>query len=265
MRPASVSIDKPRRPILLVGLAVLAIVSFLAWWALKPDHPTGSEAERSVSSGPTASPFGAVRDGAAPPVSDAPPAWMAAGSGAASGGTPTPAPSSLPDLTAEEWAALKEVLKDQPNAEAEIRRLVEFARFQKGFERWQSLREEPGSAQARAEIASELLRLLPDHVRRQEVIGGEALMLQAALLEDAEPDPARREVRRQELAKEVETVTAEQSRALQAQESVRQRQQQQFETLQADIIRRCRSQPGGCDQKTLEAQLEAARQSVFAN
>lgn len=98
------------------------------------------------------------------------------------------------DFTAEEWAALKSAMAQTPNPRAELERVVKYLRFQKAFELWQSLQEGP-DALTRRRLAEKLMAQLPERVAQVEVTCGEALLLQAALLADIEPNEAMRQQR----------------------------------------------------------------------
>lgn len=255
----TISIDRPRHAAALGIAAAAAVVALAAgaWWLMRP-APEGSPAvEQAAPSGANANPFGKAQPGVRTEP-EAAPAWLSAGSGAASGA------SLFPELSNEEWAALREATQGQPNGHGELQRLVEFARFQKGFERWQNLREQPKTEEDRRALARELLAAVPEHLKRQEMMAGEALLVQTALLEDAEPDPARRLALQQQARTQIEGMVRDQGNLGAADDATRTRQVQELQRRQAEIIRKCQSQPGGvCDQRTLEAEMQAARVSVF--
>lgn len=253
----TISIDRPRHRLAVGIAAAVLVVAAGAWWAMRPAAEGARTPEQPSSSGTSANPFGKVQPGMRTEP-EAAPAWLSAGSDAAS------KPTLFPELSNEEWAALREATQGQPNGQGELQRLVEYARFQKGFERWQNLREQPKTEEQRRELARELLAAVPEHLKRQEMMAGEALLVQTALLEDAEPDPVRRQALQQQARTQIEGMVRDQGDMGAADDATRARQVQELQRRQAEIIRKCQSQPGGvCDQRALEAEMQAARVSVF--
>ena len=236
---------------LAAGAALLAVAA-AAWGFARPAGGlvalvSGSAAEPAAAASGTAFP------------------WSRAGSGAAL----PPAVRQLdvkgPDgrpafIGAEEWAMLQETLKDHPQRQKELDRIVAYLRFQKEFEAWQSLRDGGDVAQRHA-VAQRLLDELPSRVAQREVNAGEAIVLQAALVEDLVADPGQRE---QRLAQEKQRLaTAPTSEEAQARERD-ERQLRDFEQRQAAIVSQWQALPAEQrDPKWLDAQLEAARRASF--
>ena len=98
----------------------------------------------------------------------------------------------------ETGGRLKEALAKTSHPEAELKRVVSYLRFQKGFAQWQSLRESSDVVR-RQQLASALSQQLPERLRQGEVSMGEAMMLAAALWSDLEPNEDKRKVRLEEV------------------------------------------------------------------
>lgn len=260
MQKQNLTLDRPRHWLVAGVVGAAVVVAAWAWWAMRPEVEAGRPAEDRGGSGSMANPFGTVKNGAGQAQPDAVPAWMATASGGAAGGS-----TLLPELTSEEWAALREATQGQPNGQAELARLVEYARFQKGFERWQTLREQAKTEDQRRDLARELLQAVPRHLAQQEMMAGEALLVQTALLEDAEPDPTRRLALQQQARTQIEGMLKDQSDANSVDAARRTQQVQELQRRQAEIVRKCQAQAGACDQKKLEDDLQAARVAVFGS
>lgn len=246
---------RPQRLALAAGVATLAVAA-AAWWFNRPE---------AAASGSAA----AAADEAARGASGTAFPWSRAG---ASGAAPSRPPlaaldQTAPDgrpafITAEEWSALQETLKDHPKREQEMARIVAYLRFQKEFESWQALRDSSDTAQRQA-LAQRLLEQIPTRVAQREVNAGEAVMLQAALLEDLVADPAQREQRlAQERQRLAQAPTSEEAQAMEREE----RQLRDFEQRQAAIVAQWQALPAEQrDQKWLDTQLEAARRAAFSS
>lgn len=89
-------------------------------------------------------------------------------------------------------AALRKSLAGRRDAEAEVQRVLAFARFQDQFADYGKNRKSM-SDQDRRILAQQILGELPVHVARKEIVPVQAEALSVALLSDAEPDPAARD------------------------------------------------------------------------
>ncbi|NHV26782.1 phospholipase C accessory protein PlcR [Burkholderia sp. D-99] len=143
-----------------IGVAVVAI------WRYEAATPA-----QAASSGTPA-----VTASAQPGTADA------FGSGAA---TPGPEERRL------DVDALRRSLAGRPDAEAEVQRIVAFARFRDEVAAYGDRRNSLPQAE-RAALARRILDELPDHVARNEIVPVQAEALSAALLTDTEADPATR-------------------------------------------------------------------------
>lgn len=163
-------------------------------------------------------------------------------------------------LTEEEWTSLQEALRDTPNREQEQARIIEYLRFQKQVQMWQSLRESQDVSK-RHDIANELLNGIPDRLAKRELNAGEAMMLQAALLEDLVPDAQQRQARLQTEKQRLVTQPTEAEIAAQRQEEA---MQQTYKRREAEIIAQWQAMPADQrDQRWLETQLDAARRAAY--
>ncbi|WP_193101807.1 phospholipase C accessory protein PlcR [Burkholderia sp. Z1] len=87
--------------------------------------------------------------------------------------------------------ALRRSLASRPDADAEVKRIVAFARFRDEVAAYGDRRNSLPQAE-RAALAHRILDELPDHVARNEIVPVQAEALSAALLTDTESDPATR-------------------------------------------------------------------------
>ncbi|MFJ1213668.1 phospholipase C accessory protein PlcR [Burkholderia pyrrocinia] len=87
--------------------------------------------------------------------------------------------------------ALRRSLAGRPDADAEVRRIVAFARFRDEVAAYGDRRNSLPQAE-RTALARRILDELPDHVARNEIVPVQAEALSAALLTDTEADPATR-------------------------------------------------------------------------
>lgn len=87
--------------------------------------------------------------------------------------------------------ALRRSLAGRPDADAEVKRVVAFARFRDEVAAYGDRRNSLPQAERDA-LARRILDELPDHVARNEIVPVQAEALSAALLTDAEADPATR-------------------------------------------------------------------------
>ncbi|MES2090476.1 MAG: hypothetical protein V4532_10930 [Pseudomonadota bacterium] len=163
------------------------------------------------------------------------------------------------DIAAQDWKQLIEVLRDHPQREQELKRVVAYMRFKNDMDRWTALKDQPNVAERHA-AGQRVLDALPAHFANQEVTGAEALMLQAAIYADLVPDEAQRkpmlESARQALLK------------VQAQDTVMQEKMSQDEALTQDYKHReaeimARYTAKQIDSPQLEKELNAARVAVF--
>jgi phospholipase C accessory protein PlcR len=154
----------------------LAVVVFAAWRYL----PT-LQAISAESIEPTASSIASASQGQRPAQASRPASAMRAGE-------PGPAERAL------DVSALRATLAGQPDADGQVRRIVALARFRDRIAAYASGGEAMPAAE-RAQTARQLLAELPEHVASNEILPVQAQAMTAALLIDAEPDPAARDAK----------------------------------------------------------------------
>lgn len=185
---------------------------------------------------------------------------------------PTPGPSALlvppviqpdgrpSDFTSEEWAALKSATATAAQPAAELTRLIDYLRFQKGFAQWQAMQNDADQATRRA-LGERLLAQVPDRLHRGEIGGGEAVLLQQALLADLEPDSAVRQQRLAQAQQALKVAAPESDPAQQARDAGL---QAEYRRREAAIVADFRARPEAQrDPARLEEELEAARLAVY--
>ncbi|KVR57417.1 phospholipase C accessory protein PlcR [Burkholderia ubonensis] len=129
-----------------------------------------------------------------PTQAAASPATSGAGANAARAAADTPAPTTVAPGPAErrlDLDALRRSLAGRPDADAEMQRIVAFARFRDAIAAYGNGRDRLPPAE-RAALARRILDELPEHVARNEIVPVQAEALSAALLTDANADPATR-------------------------------------------------------------------------
>lgn len=226
----------------VAALCVVAVaVAVVAWWVLgeRPAHDSLPHVASPAQ-------FDEIRAGAA----------------AASGVQDMPVQSHVrpPDFSEEEWGALKEAMQRTDQPEAELSRVVAYLRFQKRFDRWQSLLDSPDVG-SRRQLASTLVEQLPDRLKAGEVSMGEAQLLLSAFWSDLEPDEGRRRLRVEEGVRVLQAVAAR-SGGDQARRDAG--QLTEYKRREAAILLEYQSLPEGQrDPSSLEAQLEDARRAVY--
>ncbi|KVC69257.1 phospholipase C accessory protein PlcR [Burkholderia ubonensis] len=129
-----------------------------------------------------------------PTQAAASPATSGVAANAAQAAADTPAPTTVAPGPAErrlDLDALRRSLAGRPDADAELQRIVAFARFRDEIAAYGNGRDRLPSAE-RATLARRILDELPEHVARNEIVPVQAEALSVALLTDANADPATR-------------------------------------------------------------------------
>lgn len=164
------------------------------------------------------------------------------------------------DFSPAEWAALKDAMAQSPHPQAELQRVVAYLRFQRGFEQWQAMQDQPDAA-LRRQLGERLLEQVPERLRQGEATMGEALMLSTALLADLEPDEARRQVRLEAARAALEAAAPLPDKAQQAREAAL---LAEYKRREAAIVAEWQARPAPeRNQARLEQALEAARRAVY--
>lgn len=169
-----------QRPWFLAIVGCTAIASAAWWWTAHKDSAPQAPAGASSTAG------GWLTPGTSSSSSTSP-----------SGGSTAPLlaegrPTSIPE---SDWNALKGALsKQQANPEAEAARVVDYLRYQKRFEYWQTT-EGNKSPKERAALAQALLEEIPARLAKGEVTTAEAVLMNTVLITESEPNEAVRQQR----------------------------------------------------------------------
>lgn len=230
----------------VVAVAAGFVVAGLAWWS--QGGLEAIEAPPMAASAPVTAVAGRFPNTSMPVSSINEPAPV----------LPDGRPS---DLTEDEWHALQETVGKGPNAQAELKRVTAYLRFQKGFTQWQADQETSRDPAQRKALAHQLLAAVPERLKNSEVTIGEALMLAAALFNDIEPDEATRSIKLEQFRMKLEAVAPRLENAAEVREANCLAEYKRREAIiQQDFI----SRPDGQrDQKKFEAELEAAHRAVY--
>ncbi|CAN5499652.1 hypothetical protein BH11PSE9_BH11PSE9_38810 [soil metagenome] len=246
-----------RRIGVAVNVVVAAVLGIGGWWAgstpaapSPPEShhdaaavpPTVIDANSLMSAGPPAA--GLVTAPTTPHASN-----KAKGKPAAA--TPT-------GMTAEQWTALQDALRDHPQREAELVRISAYMVFQARQTRYRELLSSGPAAQDEARaIATALLQELPAHVARGEVSGGEAVLLQQSLFDTLGSDAAARVQQRLALRDAIPV-----PQDVQAQVALDARYKREEAALVCDWGARPAAQR---DPTALAEALDTLRQNIFAD
>lgn len=181
-----------RRRWLAIAVVAVAAGVVAAWWTLRPHADGGAAADGAF---PWSRADSGTNTSAAPL-----PRRVAAGASAWAPPPPLPPVTGRPDsLSADEWAALQLVTKDDPDGPQQTALLVNFLQFQKKYQAWQIW--PPGQDPAgKQQLARELLDAVVDKAARGMLSTPQAQQIQIELIDDIETDPRRREDLRREQA-----------------------------------------------------------------
>lgn len=230
----------------VVALAAGLGVAVAAWWVQGRDE--AAPPPQAAASAPSGALVGRMASTAMPVTSLSEPAPIL--------------PDGRPaDLTEDEWRALQDTVGKGPNAQAEMKRVTAYLRFQKGFTQWQAEQETSRDPARRKALAQQLLAAVPERLKNSEVTIGEALMLAAALYNDIEPDEATRSIKLEQFRVKLEAVAPRSDNAAEMRESNCLAEYKRREAIiQQDFI----SRPDGQrDHKKFESDLDAAHRAVY--
>ena len=104
---------------------------------------------------------------------------------------PTPTTQTGPAERALDLDALRKALAGRPDAQAQLQRIVAFARFRDLVAAYGNGKQDMSAAE-RTRLARQIIAELPQHVALNEVLPAQAQAMTAALLIDADPDPLTR-------------------------------------------------------------------------
>jgi hypothetical protein len=236
-----------RSPLVWVAAVAAGLgVAVAAWWV--QGHDEAAPAPQASASAPSGALAGRMPSTAMPVTSLSEPAPIL--------------PDGRPaDLTEDEWRALQDTVGKGPNAQAEMKRVTAYLRFQKGFTQWQAQQETSHDPAQRKALAQQLLTAVPERLKQSEVTIGEALMLAAALYNDIEPDEATRSIKLEQFRVKLEAVAPRTDNAAEMREASCLAEYKRREAIiQQDFI----SRPDGQrDHKKFEADLDAAHRAVY--
>lgn len=164
------------------------------------------------------------------------------------------------DFNAAEWSALKDAMAESANPQAELQRVVAYLRFQRGFEQWQAMQDQPDVA-ARQRLGRGLVAQLPDRVQQGEVTLGEAMMLGTAIWADLEDGEAPRKAQLDALKARLEAAVPVPDAEQQAREAAL---LAEYKRREAAIVADWQARPAAeRSQARLEEALEGARRAVY--
>ena len=228
--------------VLCMGAAVGAV---FAWWAWQ-ERPGTEDARQALAAQSMRPASGSGQSRVAAGVDLRQPALL-----------PDGRPS---DFSAQEWAALKEAMKESDQPEAELKRVVAYLRFQKRFGQWQALRESP-DVNLRRLVAASLIEQVPERLAEGEVTMGEAQLLLGALWADLEPDESRR---RQRIDEGIKILQAAAPRPDADQARREADRLSEYKRRESAIVLEYQAKPEAQrDPAWLEAQLDSARRAVY--
>jgi hypothetical protein len=95
-------------------------------------------------------------------------------------------------LTEDQWQTLQQRVEPGPQHDRELARIVDFLEFQRRVVALRESRGDAGAAARRRLLAAQIESGIATHLALREISGPEATLLEAAALDEIEPDPARR-------------------------------------------------------------------------
>ncbi|MDE2594437.1 MAG: hypothetical protein KGL57_09375 [Burkholderiales bacterium] len=170
-----------QRPWFLAIVGCTAIAGAAWWWTSHGDSPNNHSGNVASTVGGWLTPStGASGNAATQPGNNA---------------TPLLAQGRPTDLPESDWNALTGALSKQPgDAQAEAARVVDYLRYQKRFEYWQTT-EGNKSAKERAALAQALLDEIPARLAKGEFTTAEAVLMNTVLITESEPNETARQQR----------------------------------------------------------------------
>ncbi|MBC7699078.1 hypothetical protein [Aquabacterium sp.] len=163
------------------------------------------------------------------------------------------------DIDPKEWQQLVDALRNHPQRDQELKRLVGYLRFKRDMDKWTALKDQPNALE-RAQVGQRILDALPVRFANQEVTGPEALMLQAAIYADMIPDEAQRRPM-EEAARQSLMRALEHDAAMDAKLKSEDAQTADYKEREAVIMKRFKDQL--IDQGQMEKELDVARVAAY--
>jgi hypothetical protein len=240
----------------LVAAIGVGTVGLMAWWWLgepAPQPPPAQAqaesrlAEVSAQTLRPVSPFGAGKV-EAPALVPAP----------AEAPLPTPVADRPPPsgMSSEQWRDLQAALKDHPDRDAELRRVAQYLAFKSNFELFQAARSQHAGTPELQTLARQLDAELDARLANAELNAAEAVAIKSTLLDELEPDGARRATRLDQWARQ---------HAPAAGGGMDGQREARYQKEAAAILAAWQAlPPTQRDPHQLEAQLDALRQRIFS-
>jgi len=163
------------------------------------------------------------------------------------------------DIDPQEWQRMVDSVRNHPQRDQELQRLLGYLRFKRDMDRWTALKDQPNALE-RAQVGQRILDALPVRFANQEVTGPEALMLQAAIYADMIPDEAQRKPI-EDAARQALMRALEHDAAMDAKLRAEDAQTADYKAREAVILKRFKDQL--IDQGQMEKELDAARLAAF--
>jgi hypothetical protein len=163
------------------------------------------------------------------------------------------------DIGPQEWQDLVDALRDHPQRDQELTRLVGYTRFKRDMDQWAALENQPNTRE-RAQVGQRIVDALPTRLVNREVTGPEALMIQSAIYAELIPDVAQRKSAENAAREALRRVMA-QDAATDANLTAETAQTANYKKREATITERFRDQQ--INQEQMEKDLDAARTEVF--
>lgn len=236
-----------QRPWFLAIVGCIGVAGAAWWWMAHKDvDPNATSGAPSASNSwltPNATPSSTTAGSTSNPI-----ALLADGR-----------PSDLPE---NDWNALKGALgKTQANAAAEAGRVVDYLRYQRRFEYWQTT-EGSKSSKERAGLAQALLEEIPARLAKGEFTAGEAVLMNTVLLTESEPNETVRQQRIAAMQEQLLKVAPPQDNEKLVREAER---KTEYQRLVATTFAEWQTKPDASrTQAALEAALAEAQRSFNA-
>ncbi|MBA4110343.1 MAG: hypothetical protein C0487_12200 [Leptothrix sp. (in: Bacteria)] len=163
------------------------------------------------------------------------------------------------DIDPQQWQQLVDSLRNHPQRDQELKRLVGYLRFKRDMDKWTALKDQPNALE-RAQVGQRILDALPVRFANQEVTGPEALMLQSAIYADMIPDEAQRKPM-EDAARQALLRALEPDAAMDAKLKAEDAQTADYKAREAVIMKRFKDQL--IDQGQMEKELDAARVAAY--
>jgi hypothetical protein len=181
-----ISVDSSSNRSTTIGIAVAVLVGAgVSWWWLGGTSGSADAPEQSASAASVAST--AMPSPEQPVI--VPERRVPEGREAEVGVRLAPLPDEAASSVDE---GLRRVLTARGGGDKEIERVTAFLDFQRQFERFQDISQDPSKAALKGPLARKLFDMLPERVKRAELSQPEGLLLCSILLETLEPNENRR-------------------------------------------------------------------------